>query len=224
MTKKVKSMTGEPGGEKPRQSLKKAREETRVAWGLVMALVMAPVMAVILVTVNAQLQRRETGLEAQRQRVEALSITLQELEGEKAALEREKELLEEALMRRIRQVNQLLKEQEMLEQENEALKTIRATITGYAPLDPAAIAGQCYSGDPRVTATGTQTRVGVAAADLRRVPPGTRLEVPGYGTAVVEDTGGAMRQATDLQIDLVFATRAEALHWGRRQLEIKVVL
>ena len=36
--------------------------------------------------------------------------------------------------------------------------------TGYAPLDPGAVCGMCYSGDPTVTASGRETKPGVTVA------------------------------------------------------------
>ena len=53
-----------------------------------------------------------------------------------------------------------------LEEKN----VIRAEVTSYAPLDPDAVEGMCYSGDPSITATGTTVRYGVAAADFSKLP------------------------------------------------------
>lgn len=118
---------------------------------------------------------------------------------------------------------QLAGEINALQVENDELRTIPAVVTAYAPLDPASIAGFDYSGDPRSTATGAQVSRGIGAADFRRLPPGTVLDVPGYGLVTIEDTGGAMRANKDIQIDVVFDTRAEALKWGRQNLVVKVV-
>lgn len=118
---------------------------------------------------------------------------------------------------------QLAGEINALQVENDKLRTIPAIVTAYAPLDPESIEGFDYSGDPRYTATGTLVSRGVGAADFRRLPPGTVLDVPGYGLVTIEDTGGAMRANEDIQIDVVFDTRDEALEWGRQDLEVKVV-
>jgi 3D (Asp-Asp-Asp) domain-containing protein len=51
------------------------------------------------------------------------------------------------------------------------------------------------------------------------VPPGLWLEVPGYGYAMVDDTGGAMRQDAKrgvVHLDLRFEVHEVARHWGRR--------
>lgn len=91
--------------------------------------------------------------------------------------------------------------------------------TGYAPLDPKAIRGMCYSGNPRVTASGAKTKPGVTVAAPKHVPFDVRMFVPGYGLRVVEDRGGAIKGN---RIDICFRTRAEALKFGRRNIEIIV--
>jgi 3D (Asp-Asp-Asp) domain-containing protein len=67
------------------------------------------------------------------------------------------------------------------------------------------------------TATGVTTGWGVAAVDPSVIPLGTRFSVPGYGTAVAADTGGAVQGAT---VDLWFPTLAQARAWGRRTVTI----
>ena len=69
-----------------------------------------------------------------------------------------------------------------------------------------------------VTARGTRARRGTVAADTRVFPFGTRLPIPGYGTGVVEDVGGAIKGR---HIDIWFPTHAEARAWGRRWLDLK---
>ena len=46
------------------------------------------------------------------------------------------------------------------------------------------------------------------------IPLGTRMIVPGYGTAVAADVG--TRRASGSLIDLWFPTLAEAQAWGRQ--------
>lgn len=101
------------------------------------------------------------------------------------------------------------------------LSTIPAVVTSYAPLDPNAVEGMCYSGNPAITATGTATRVGVAASDWEELPVGTIIEIPGYGEAIVEDTGSAMRNYKDgIKIDVFHFTRAESFTWGEQPLDV----
>ena len=63
------------------------------------------------------------------------------------------------------------------------------------------------------TATGTLCRRGVIAADPNFVPLGTRVFIPGYGYAVVEDVGGAI---VGNVVDLAMDTVGECYDWGRR--------
>ena len=68
-----------------------------------------------------------------------------------------------------------------------------------------------------VTARGTQAHHGTVAADPKVYPFGTRLLIPGYGTGVVEDVGGAIKGK---HIDVWFPSHQTALNWGRRNLKV----
>lgn len=48
---------------------------------------------------------------------------------------------------------------------------------------------------------------------------GTRIYIPGYGLASVEDRGGAIQGN---RLDVYFSTHEEALKWGRRKLLVIV--
>lgn len=68
-----------------------------------------------------------------------------------------------------------------------------------------------------VTARGTVAHLGTVAADPKVYPFGTRLLIPGYGTGVVEDVGGAIKGK---HIDVWFPSHQTALNWGRRNLKV----
>ena len=68
-----------------------------------------------------------------------------------------------------------------------------------------------------VTACGTVAHYGTVAADPQVFPFGTRLLIPGYGTGVVEDVGGAIKGR---HIDVWFPRHKTALGWGRRNLKV----
>lgn len=88
-----------------------------------------------------------------------------------------------------------------------------------APLDAArtlTVVATGYSIHGR-TATGVTTGWGIAAVDPAVIPLGTRFSIPGYGTAVAADIGGAVRGAA---VDLWFPTLAQARAWGRRVVTI----
>ena len=85
------------------------------------------------------------------------------------------------------------------------VQTITVSSTGYS------IHGR--------TATGMQTAAGVVAVDPAVIPLGSRLTIPGYGTGIAADTGGAVHGNV---IDLWFPTLQQARAWGRRTVTITI--
>jgi 3D (Asp-Asp-Asp) domain-containing protein len=70
------------------------------------------------------------------------------------------------------------------------------------------------------TASGAKVRRGTIAADSR-YDFGILMDVPGYGTGVVKDRGGAIKGN---HIDVFFKRHSEALRWGRKNLTVTVWL
>lgn len=70
------------------------------------------------------------------------------------------------------------------------------------------------------TATGTWPSRGTVAVDPEVIPLGSRLYVEGYGEAVAEDTGGAIKGEI---IDLYMESEDECWQWGRRMVEVRVI-
>lgn len=101
------------------------------------------------------------------------------------------------------------------------VEEIEVTVTAYAP-------GIQNDGTlvKDVTMIGVPTTWHGIAADFSQFPIGTRIEVPGYGWASVDDACGASRKAhrrgKQPLIDIRFATVDEANQWGRKTLRIKV--
>ena len=95
-------------------------------------------------------------------------------------------------------------------------KETSMVVTAYAPLDPAAIEGMCYSGDPTVTASGEAPVPGetVAAA----LPFGTLLYIEGIGLRRVNDRG-----VPSGCIDVVTETRSQALKLGRSRRRVLIL-
>lgn len=89
-------------------------------------------------------------------------------------------------------------------------RLISVSATAYSPQDP---------GLSPYTASGTRVRRGVIAVDPQTIPLGTRVFIPGYGQAVAEDIGGFHGS----HIDVAFETHAEAIKFGRRNLEIYIL-
>lgn len=74
------------------------------------------------------------------------------------------------------------------------------------------------------TASGKPPRIGTVAADPRILPSGTVLTVPGYGKAIVEDTGGYIKgNRIDLFVGSGDKGRKRAIAWGRRQITVNII-
>ncbi len=82
-----------------------------------------------------------------------------------------------------------------------------------------AYTASCY-GCSGMTATGRPAGRGVVAVDPRVIPLGTRMFIPGYGSAIAGDTGGAIRGN---RIDLGFNSNAAASQFGRRSVTVYLI-
>lgn len=90
-------------------------------------------------------------------------------------------------------------------------RVIAMEATAYLPTD----------GSPQgLTAMGIPARRGVVAVDPEVIPLGTRVYVPGYGTALAADVGGAIEGN---RIDLCIEDAAEAWRFGRRSVKVYVL-
>ena len=81
-----------------------------------------------------------------------------------------------------------------------------------------------YSGDT-ITATGTVPKrnpdgLSTIAVDPRVIPLGTKVYIEGYGYAIAEDTGGAIKNNI---IDLFLNSSQECYNWGRRNVSMYIV-
>lgn len=118
-------------------------------------------------------------------------------------------------------IKEYIKKIDIYIDEIERISTIRARVTAYSPLDD--VNGINSEGNPRVTSRGTLARRGVIAVDPSKIPYDTELHIPGYGNAVAEDTGGAIRNYTEgIAIDVCVDTYEEAIAWGVRYLDVKI--
>ena len=92
-----------------------------------------------------------------------------------------------------------------------ATRVLTMEATAYTPYD-AGVSG--------ITANGNRMRRGLVAVDTRVIPFGTRLYIEGYGFAVADDTGGAIRGN---KIDLAMDTLSEAYQFGRRTVVVHIL-
>jgi 3D (Asp-Asp-Asp) domain-containing protein len=84
-------------------------------------------------------------------------------------------------------------------------------ITAYSPT-----VEECDA-SPLVTASGKRVYVGGIAADLRKLPFGSIVIIPGYNDnkpCTVIDTGGAIKGN---KLDVFLWDAHAAVHWGRRK-------
>lgn len=61
---------------------------------------------------------------------------------------------------------------------------------------------------------------GTIAADTRHYPFGTKMKIPGWGTGIVDDRGGAIKGPD--RLDLYFPSHKKCNAWGRRNVEVKI--
>lgn len=94
----------------------------------------------------------------------------------------------------------------------------KAKVTAYCPCEKC-----CGDDADGITSKGVDANLPGIASDPKRVAYGTVLSIPGYGTASVDDTGGAMRRASVVHLDVRFKTHQEALNWGVQTLEVEIV-
>ncbi len=76
------------------------------------------------------------------------------------------------------------------------------------------------AGNGSMTYRGNLLRRGLAAVDPRIIPLGTRLFVQGYGYAIADDVGGAIRGN---KIDLAFENRADAIQFGVQKVNVYIL-
>lgn len=70
------------------------------------------------------------------------------------------------------------------------------------------------------TARGNFLRKGLVAVDPTVIPLGTRLYIPGYGYAIADDTGGAIKGN---RIDLALESRADAFRFGVQNVTVYIL-
>lgn len=90
----------------------------------------------------------------------------------------------------------------------------RFTVTAYCPCQI------CCNKSDGITASGYKIQKGdkiIAAA--KRYPFGTAMNIPGYGSAQVQDRGSDI---TENCLDVFFPTHQQAKNWGVRFLDVEI--
>jgi 3D (Asp-Asp-Asp) domain-containing protein len=75
-------------------------------------------------------------------------------------------------------------------------------------------------GNSNRTYGGNLVRKGIVAVDPKVIPLGTRLFIPGYGYAIADDIGSAIKGN---KIDLAFDSHGEAMQFGRQSVTVYIV-
>ncbi|MBV8198981.1 MAG: 3D domain-containing protein [Candidatus Eremiobacteraeota bacterium] len=100
--------------------------------------------------------------------------------------------------------------------EGIGIARLAAIARGVLTMVATAYTAEC-SGCDGMTAIGRRAGYGIVAVDPRVIPLGTHLYIPGYGSAIAGDTGGAI---VGNRIDLGFNTLRDALLFGRRNVTV----
>jgi len=91
---------------------------------------------------------------------------------------------------------------------------ISATVTAYSP----------YECPNKHTASGTIPKPGRTVAASRHIPLGARVYIPSRGWHIVEDRmARRYDRGQKPRIDIYMTSRAEAMKWGIRELQVEVV-
>jgi len=103
-----------------------------------------------------------------------------------------------------------------------AYKIKRMKVTGYCPCKKCC--GKFADGKTSIGRDAWKT-YGIAA-DPKLLPYGTRLDIPGIGIRIVDDTGGAMRQSAKkgiYHVDVRFHDHNKAKEFGVQWLNVKIL-
>lgn len=90
-------------------------------------------------------------------------------------------------------------------------RSLNMLASAYSAYDP---------GCGQYTYRGSYLRKGLVAVDPSVIALGTRLYIPGYGFAVADDIGGAIKGN---KIDLAFDSHEEALAFGVQRIKVYIV-
>ena len=94
---------------------------------------------------------------------------------------------------------------------NKYSRVLTMQASAYSAQDP---------GNGNYTATGSRLKKGIVSVDPKLIPLGTKLYIEGYGYAVADDVGGAIKGH---RIDLAYDSRSEALQFGRQTVKVYVL-
>ena len=168
-------------------------------------------LVVMLVIAIGMHQLRGLNAEAPPVEVPDYSQSLEALEGQVDYLKQKMEEMQDRIQDIRNRLDSLLETFDMAD---------TYTITAYAPLDPSAVYGLDYIGDPTITASGQAPVPNETVAAAKDIPFGTRVWIEGVGVRTVNDRGGAIKRR---RLDLCMATRDEAIAFGRQNRKVIIL-
>lgn len=170
--------------------------------------------------VNSQVTVEEQMLEKDKI-IEELTNQIQELKNKQTELENKNKELEETIEKvRVSKLNKKTTvtsrsgSTARTESTNSNEKWIWANVSAYCACS------KCCGKTNGITASGTKATVGRTIAAPSSYSFGTKIELEGLGTYIVEDRGGAIQGN---KIDVYFASHSEALIFGRKKIRMRVV-
>ncbi len=106
----------------------------------------------------------------------------------------------------------------------EVIQVSRGSGSGdWTTFESTAYTANC-TGCSGTTATGINLHANpssrVVAVDPNVIPLGSKVEIKGLGTFTAADTGGAI---TGRKIDIFMQSRNDALSWGRRNVQVRII-
>ena len=99
-------------------------------------------------------------------------------------------------------------------------RVVEAKVTAYCPCF---LCCGTYSGEGKTSRGRDARKTRGVAVDPKAIAYGSNVTIPGYGTFIADDTGGAMRQSWKkgiVHIDLRFHDHKEALKFGVKHLQV----
>lgn len=159
-------------------------------------------------------QREKAKQEAERLEKEKMArIEAERLEKEKQEQIRlEKEKKEKVKVVQIEKATKSTNRSEVTPRNNSGWVTF--TATAYCGCT------KCCGKSTGKTASGTMATQGRTVAMPSSYKFGTKIEIQGMGSYVVEDRGGAIK---DNRIDIFFSNHQSALNFGKRTINLRVV-
>lgn len=173
------------------------------------------------ITVEEQMLEKDKIIEELTNEIQELKTKQEELLNKQTELENKNKELEETI-EKVR-VSKLNKRTTVTSRSGSTVRTENTNSNNkwiWANVSAYCACSKCCGKTNGITASGTKATVGRTIAAPSSYSFGTKIELEGLGTYVVEDRGGAIQGN---KIDVYFASHSEALAFGRKQIRMRVI-